>query len=415
MLSAPKKPLDGTAAFRARDLRTSIRPTRAEIDIGALARNAQRVRAQVGPGVAVYGVVKADAYGHGAAAVAPVLEPLCDVLAVSLVEEGIELRQAGVTKPILVLGAYYGDSHSDALEHELTPVIYDFADLERFAQAPARRAGPRSSRAPGAERIDVHLKIDTGMSRLGVMPHQLGSALDYLAALPRLRLAGVCTHFACADAPDEEPTRLQLDRFRACLAEVRGRGFAPDVVHAANSAAALRFAGARFDAVRPGLALYGAAPAGNQATLAGAEPVLRLTTRIMALHDVPPGTSVSYGAHFTARRPSRIATLPVGYADGYPRHVRGAQTLVRGQRAPIAGAVCMDMLMIDVTDVPGVAVGDDVTLVGSSDAQGGDAIGIDELAAWAGTISYEIMCGISKRVPRLYAGAATHAGAAGAT
>jgi alanine racemase len=368
------------------DIRTSIRPTLAEIDLGAVQRNFRLVRASVGAGVAIWGVVKADAYGHGAVAVARALEPLCNALAVSLVEEGMELRAAGIRAPIIVLGAYYGAHHADVLAHRLIPVVYDHGDLERFAAAAARRG----------RRADVHVKIDTGMSRLGFAIPEVPRLLERLRGLAPLRLAGLCTHFASADLPDGDLTRAALARFDACLAQARGAGFEGLVNHAANSAAAVRFPEARLDAVRPGLALYGAMPSSHVA-LSGLEPALRLTTRVMSVHDIAPGATVSYGGLWRASRPSRIATLPIGYADGYPRHVRDAHALVRGARVPVVGAVCMDMLMVDVTDVPGTCEGDLVTLIG---ADGSELIGVDDLARWAGTVSYEILCGISKRVPR---------------
>lgn len=373
-------------------MRASIRPTVAEIDLGAVQRNCQRLRAVVGPGVAVWGVVKADAYGHGAVAVSRALEPLCNALAVSLVEEGMELRAAGVRAPIVVLGAYYDHQHADVLADRLVPVVYDVADLERFAMAASRRG----------RRADVHVKIDTGMSRLGVATGDVPRVLARLRGLPSLRLAGLCTHFASADLPDAEPTTRAMERFGQCVDAARAQGFEGLVNHAANSAAAVRFPGARFDAVRPGLALYGAMPS-THVGLDNLSPTLRLTTRVMALHEIAAGTTVSYGGHWTAARPSRIATLPIGYADGYPRHVQGAWALVRGQRALVVGAVCMDMLMVDVTDIAAAAVDDRVTLIGSD---GAETIDVDDLARWAGTINYEILCGISKRVPRVLKDAA---------
>jgi alanine racemase len=364
----------------------------AEIDLGAVQRNFARVRTAVGPAVNIWGVVKADAYGHGAVPVARALEPLCNALAVSLVEEGMELRAAGVRSPIVVLGAYYDSHHADVLAHRLMPVIYDLGDLERFAAAAARRGRP----------VDVHIKIDTGMSRLGIPTSELGPALARARALTGVRLAGLCTHFASADLAAEEPTARALALFNGCLEQAAAQGHTGLTNHAANSAAAIRFPQARFDAVRPGLALYGAMPS-REVSLPGLEAALRLSTRIMAVHELAPGTAVSYGGTWRAARPSRIATLPVGYADGYPRHVRGASVLVRGRRAPIVGSVCMDMAMIDVTDVPGAAVGDVVTLIGADAA---DVITVDELAGWAGTVNYEILCGISKRVPRVLKDAA---------
>ncbi len=369
----------------------------AEVDLGALRRNVERLRRIAGPKVALYGVVKADAYGHGAAAVGKVLGPLCDALAVSLVEEGLELRAAGIKGPIVVLGAYYDRYQSEVLEHDLTPVVYDRGDLERFGEAPVRRR-PAAVGAP----VAIHLKVDTGMNRLGVPVDELPAFFERARAFPRVRIEGLCTHLASADLADAAVTKAQLRLFARALGVARPRAPHLATIHAANSAAAVRFPEARFDAIRPGLALYGAMPSVLVAR-PDLEPVLNLRTKIMAVHDVKVGQGVSYGGAWRAQRRSRVATLPVGYADGYPRHVRGAQTLVRGSRAPVAGAVCMDMMMIDVTDVPGATLGDQVTLIGGDQGTGAAApISIDELALWAGTVNYEILCGLSKRVPRIY-------------
>jgi alanine racemase len=403
LASQPKvfgSPAGGTSVpFAEVDIRTSIRPTLAEIDLGAVQRNLARVRQAVGP-ASVFGVVKADAYGHGAVPVARALEPLCDALAVSLVEEGLELRAAGIRSPILVLGAYYNHHQDQVIAERLTPVLYDRGQLERFAAA-----GKRLGR-----RIDFHLKVDTGMSRLGVTPADLEPTLARVTELPQLRLVGLCTHFASADVQDATATESALERFRAALDQTQRAGFTGLTRHAANSAAAVRFPEARLDAVRPGLALYGAMPS-PVVRLPGLEAALALRTRIMAVREIAAGTSVSYGGTWRAARPTRVATLPIGYADGYPRHVQGAQVLLAGRRVPVIGVVCMDMLMIDVTDLPLTALDGAVTLIGRD---GDDEITVDDLARWAGTISYEILCGISKRVPRVFRdGAATVASARG--
>lgn len=374
------------------DIRTSIRPTVAEIDLGAVQRNLGRVRDAVGARVRVFGVVKADAYGHGAVPVARALEPLCHALAVSLVEEGLELRAAGIRAPILVLGAYYNRHQDDVIAERLTPVIYDRGDLERFAGA-AKRLG---------RRLDVHVKVDTGMSRLGIAPGELPATLERLDALSPLKLAGLCTHFASADVQDASATEVQLATFEAALDAARAQGLPGVIRHAANSAAAVRFPAARLDAVRPGLALYGAMPS-ELVRLSGLEPSLALRSRIMAVREIAAGTGVSYGGTWRATRPTRVATLPVGYADGYPRHIRQASVLLAGRRVPIIGVVCMDMLMIDVTDLPESALAGPVTLIGRD---GDEEITVDEVARWAGTVNYEILCGISKRVPRVLRDAA---------
>ncbi len=355
-------------------------------------RNLARLRRLMGSRPGVFGVVKADAYGHGAVAVARSLEPLCHMLAVSLVEEGLELRAAGIRAPILVLGAYYNHHHDEVLAERLTPVVYDPGDLERFGAAAARRG----------RRIDVHVKIDTGMSRLGIAPTAAEPTLARVSNLPSLRLAGLCTHFASADLAETASTDVALAEFSVLLERARQLGFRGLTNHAANSAAAVRFPAARLDAVRPGLALYGAMPS-EIVAVAGLERALSLRTQIMSVRDLAPGTAVSYGGTWRASRPSRIATLPIGYADGYPRHVRGAQVLLGGQRVPIVGAVCMDMMMIDVTDLPPEALDGPIILIGRD---GAEEITIDDLAHWAGTISYEILCGISKRVPRVLRDAA---------
>jgi alanine racemase len=360
----------------------------AEIDLDAIRHNVRTLAALASP-AKLCAVVKADAYGHGAVPIARALEPLSNALAVSLVEEGLELRAAGIRAPIFVLGAYYNRHQDDVIAQRLTPVAYDLGDLERFGAAAARRG----------RRIDVHVKVDTGMSRLGVPVDQLSAVLARFDDLSALRLAGLCTHFASADLPDASVTEEALARFEGCIELAQRAGFTDLAHHAANSAAAVRFPRARLAAVRPGLALFGAMPSRHVA-VEDLEPALRLSTRIMAVHDIPIGTPVSYGGLWRAARPSRVATLPVGYADGYPRHVRDAHVLVGGLRVPIVGAVCMDMLMVDVTDVPpaDAGLGSAVTLIGRD---GGEQITVDDLAGWAGTLNYEILCGISKRVPRI--------------
>ncbi len=370
----------------------TIRPTRVEIDLDAVVANAAHVASLVAPRAGVLAVVKADAYGHGAIEVARALRDHAPILglAVSLAEEGFELRRAGVEGPILVMGAVYGTLHREVAAHGLTPVVSELADVAAFAR--------------GAAPLGVHLKLDTGMSRLGVRAEGLGAFLDALAAHPGVRLTGFMTHLASADS-DPELTRVQLERFAAALPAVRaaaGPG-APLVLHAANSAATMLREDARLDAVRPGLAVYGGGG------WAGLRPAMRFVTAIVSLRDLAPGDTVSYGATWRAPARRRIATLPVGYADGYPRRLSGTHqspaegptsVLVRGRRCPVVGTVCMDMLMIDVTDLGDeVALGDEAVLIGT---QGSEAISAAELARRAGLIEYEITCGISKRVPRLY-------------
>lgn len=336
-------------------------------------------------------VVKADAYGHGAVACARALAPRVWGFAVSLVEEGVELRRAGIEKPIVVLGGYYGRAHLDVVAYRLTPVVFQVEDIERFGRAADELA---------AERVELHLKIDTGMARLGVRPERLGRVLEVARRIPGVTVTGLATHFAEADGEDPHPTEEQIERFEEARKEVAAAGFRPEVLHVANTAGALRFSRARYHLVRPGLALYGHLPS-PAVTLGGLLPAMRLVTRIVALRDVPAGAPVSYGALYRTTRPSRIATIPIGYADGYTRRMSGrAEVLVAGRRVPVVGAITMDMSMIDVTDVP-AGLGDEVVLLGQ---QGAGMIDAGELARWSDTIIYEVYCSISKRVPRVYRG-----------
>jgi alanine racemase len=361
----------------------------AEVDLAQLRKNADVIAAEVGPEVGILAVVKADAYGHGAVACARALERKVWGFGVSLVEEGIELRRGGIEAPVVVLGSLYGLSHRDVVAFNLTPVLSDPADLPRIE---------RAAEDIGRARVGVHLKIDTGMSRLGVRLEELSAVLERLRAAQRIELSGLCSHLADAESPDLAATLEQLDALERARAEVQVAGFRPGITHVANSAG-LRLPRARFDLVRPGLALYGhrAAPAAND----GLRPALALKSRIVATRNVPTGAGVSYGALFRAARPSRIATVPIGYADGYSRRLTGrAEVLVAGERRPIVGAITMDMCMVDITGIE-ASVGDEVVLIGS---QGHATIDVAELAAWGGTIPYEILCGVSKRVPRVYRG-----------
>jgi alanine racemase len=362
---------------------SQVRPTTAHVDLSRLRHNLGEIRRVVGPGVQVLAPVKGDAYGHGLVPCALALEEAgVDMFGVALVEEGQVLREAGVRAPILCLGGPGARGTSTVLDHDLTPMVFDLAAAERL-DAEARRRGVL---------LDVHLKVDTGMGRLGVPSGQWDRFLDRLADLTRLRVRGLSTHFAEADS-DPTFTRLQLARFHDAVASARLRAFCPELLHTANSAGALGFPEARLDMVRPGLALYGISPVpGLDLDL---RPVMRVTTEVLFVKNIPAGYGVSYGRRWIASRPTRLATLPVGYADGYPRALSNrAEVLVHGQRCPVRGAVCMDMILVDVTDVARpVRPGDVVELLGPG-------VGAEELAERAGTIAYEILCGFSERVPR---------------
>lgn len=334
----------------------------------------------------VCAVIKADAYGHGAVPVARrLVAEGVDAFAVALAEEGLELRSAGIETPIVVLNGVYGSAHRKVLAAGLSPVVYELGEVERFHRA-----------ADGA-RFSLHLKIDTGMSRLGVPAGELEAWLDGCAAFAGLELEGVMTHLACADS-DDEFTAQQLETFERCLGQLRDRGHRPRVAHAANSAATFRHPGAHFDMVRPGLALFG--HPGADDVEADLRPAMSLRSEIIALREVPPGGGVGYGLTFVAERASRIATVPIGYADGLFRSTSNrGHALVGGRRVPFAGTVSMDLMALDVTDVPGVDVGHEVVFLGS---QGDQTILVAELAVAARTLPYEVLTSVSRRVPRSY-------------
>ena len=367
---------------------SAVRPTRATIDTDALGHNLREVRRLVGS-TAVLGVVKADAYGHGARLVGRALEGHgIDWMGVALVEEGLELRQVGIRTPLLVLDGSYGDAYPELLTHHLTPVVFRLDHLEGLAGAAAALGMP----------AEAHLKVDTGMGRLGVLP-QDAMAFALAAKSKGIALTGVCTHFANADLGDVELTRLQMERFAEVLARVRDAGHAPKWIHLANSAASIELAAAHGTLVRPGLMLYGHLPAARLSAGLDLRPALRWTTEIVQLKQVPAGFAVSYGSRFVTARPSRLATLAVGYADGFRRGLSGqAEVLIRGSRVPVVGVITMDLCVADVTDLPDVGLDDEVVLLGR---QGGQTIEPEELARRCGTISYEILCGISARVPRV--------------
>ena len=362
------------------------RPTIAKIDLNAIRSNFRTIRKNMEPGVKILAVVKADGYGHGAIQVSHTLAAEgIDMLGVAIPEEGVQLREAGIASPILSLGGIYNGGNVEVYErYSITPVVFD-ADI-------IARARPKK------EALPVHLKVDTGMSRLGATEETLEDCLKALASNPKLKLQGVMTHFANADMGDDEFTNEQLRRFHALIEKIRSKGFSPTVIHAANSAATLKYFDARETMIRPGIAIFGIFPSEQVKTDMRLKPSFKLVTSIHQIKTLPEGAGVSYGHTFKTKRKSVIAVLPVGYADGYPRMAsnRGF-ALVRGRRAPIIGTVCMDLMMIDVTDIPGVERRDEVVLIGS---QGEEEITVEEVAGWGQTVHYDIICGIGKRIPR---------------
>jgi alanine racemase len=360
-----------------------MRPTWAEIDLDSLIHNFNVVKGLVDDGVGVLSVVKADAYGHGAVEVGRKLEEAgTEMLGVATVEEAAELRDYGIEIPILLLGGMRPDEAPVVVEHSLTPCLFSL-DAAKALDEESAKSGAKSP---------YHLKIDTGMTRLGVRPEEMDRILAGLAGLRHIVMEGALTHLASAFSESPESTRSQLGEFSRIVAVIRERGFRPRYVHTANSPGIQRFPESHMDLVRPGIMLYGSDGGGLPL-----KPVMRLKSVVIQVSKVPAGTPVSYGGTFVTGRPSVIATLPIGYADGYMRRLSNrAQVSIRGVLAPVVGTVCMDLVMVDVTDVPGASVGDEVVLFGDS------LVSVDDVALWADTISYEILSITGKRVPRRY-------------
>ncbi|MCD8141548.1 MAG: alanine racemase [Planctomycetaceae bacterium] len=367
----------------------SERPVYAEVDCAAIRHNMRELKNLLKPTTRLCAVVKADGYGHGALAVAAqAIAVGADYLAVALLDEAVELRAAGIGQPLLVLG-YTPPSLAHAVVfHNLTQTIYTLDQASALSAA----AGAMGRTAT------VHIKIDTGMGRLGIFPEEAAGFFAAVAALPHLHIEGAYTHFAMADAVDKSHAHAQLAAFRAARKRVQTAGVAVPIWHCANSAATIDLPDAHLDMVRTGIAMYGLWPSDDvDKSRVDLRAGLRFKARIAHLKDVPTGTSVSYGCTFTTARPSRIATLPVGYADGWTRMLSGRATVVvRGRRVPVVGRICMDQCMIDVTDVPEAQPDDEVLLFG------GPELPADEVAATLGTINYEITCMVGKRVPRRY-------------
>lgn len=368
----------------------------AEIDLNALRHNVAAIREHAGPGVGILAVVKANAYGHGVEELARELRYLVEMFGVASVAEALQLRRVAPESPIVVLGPALPEEREALVRNAFIPVV---SSLE---EATAYDALATSLEIPAP--FPLHLKVDTGMGRIGVWHEEALATARAIAALPGIRLSGVATHLADAD-DDPEWTRVQLDRWKAVLAALVNDGLEIPVTHALNSAGTILFSGNAGgtlhgnDFIRPGLMLYGCSPVPQfQERL---RPVLAWKSRITLLREVPAGRTVSYGRTFTTPAPMRIATVCVGYADGYPRHLSntGAQVLIGGRRCALLGRVTMDQILVDASAVPDAAVGDEVVLLG---CQGAQEITVAELAAKAGTIPWEIFTAISSRVTRYY-------------
>lgn len=382
-----------TQAWRRVVVMRPDRPTWLEIDLSAIGENTQRIKRLVGPETQVLVSLKADAYGHGALQVArTTLHNGATWLGVATVSEGQPLRAAGITAPILVFGYTAPWQARELVRLDLRATVYSLESAQALSQA-AQDLG---------REVRAHVKIDTGMARLGLRAEDIPAILDFfeaLRSLPGLIVEGIFTHFATADSTDQTYARRQLERFQRVLDALTARDLRPPLVHAANSAAMLTLPESRFDMVRPGIAVYGLAPSDEVRLPEGFRPALAFKTQVAQVKEVPTGEGVSYGATYITTKPTCIAVLPVGYADGFRRApTNWGEVLIRGKRAPLVGRVSMDQCMVDVTEIPGVRQGDEAVLIGR---QGEDELTAEAVAERLGTISYEVVAELLARIPRI--------------
>lgn len=365
--------------------------TYAQIDLDALDHNIQALKSRVGPSVDLMPVIKANAYGHGAVPVGrAALAGGVRRLAVARPDEGIQLRRAGIDVPVLVMGYVLPGEVAHYLEHRLTATVNTLESAEVLS-ARAAALGVTAT---------VHIKVDTGLGRYGLLPEEVAPFAGKISRLPHIYLEGIYTHFATSDERDKTYVSLQLERFSGVLDSLRAAGIEVPLRHAANSAAILDTPAAFFDAIRPGVALYGLYPSGEVSYSVPLSPILSLHSHVGRVRSLPAGSSVGYNRTWTASRPSTVALIPIGYGDGYRRSLtnRGVM-LIRGQRVPLIGRVSMDQIIADVTDIDGVKQDDPVVLIGRQDEA---CLSVEELAELAGTINYEVTTGLLPRLPRVY-------------
>jgi alanine racemase len=366
-------------------------PAFVEINLNSFSHNLKIVRLKVGRDKKIISVIKADAYGHGAVEIAKTASDSgADMLGVSTVGEGVELREAEIRSPILVLGGCPKEDAEWIVSYNLKSIIYSI-DTAISLSKEAERQG---------KMVDVHVKVDTGMRRIGIQPGEAVEFVKKVGSLKNINIEGILTHFATAYEANREFTERQIKIFKGVIDELKKSGFSFSFIHASNSAAILNYPDSYFNTVRPGIILYGSAPFDFPLEDFLIKPVMSWKTSIVHLNKVSKETGISYGRRFVAKRDSIIATIPVGYADGYSRSLSNkVQVLVGGKRVNQVGTICMDMCMLDVTDVPDIKVGEEVVLLGR---QGDEEIKVEELSSIAGTIPYEIFCSIGRRVRRVY-------------
>ncbi len=368
-----------------------FRPTVAEIDLDAIAFNLRVIRSLVGAGVKICPAVKADGYGHGAIPVSrTVLDAGAEMLGVATLEEALELREAGISAPILILQCVPPKGIPEIVAKDISTMVCDL----RFAAELSNHA------VATGKKVKVHIKVDTGMGRLGVFPSEVVKFAIQLSRMPGLVIEGIFTHFPSSGDQDLNFSHEQIKEFRGLTNAIREAGISIKLRHMANSGAIINLPESYFDMVRPGIMLYGLRDTKHLVRNVELKQAMTLKTKIVFLKELPPGKPVSYGRTFVTKRRTLVATIPIGYADGYNRLLSNkASALVHGIRVPVIGRVCMDQVMLDVTDVPGVAVGDEVVLYGR---QGDGFISIEEIADLQGTIADEVICSVGKRVPRVY-------------
>jgi len=377
------------------------RATRAEINLKAFKHNLQNLKVILGPSTGIMAVIKADAYGHGAIPCAKAaLECGIQYLGGGVIEEGIELRKNGITDPILILGSIFLDESADLVHHDLTTILCN----QSLAEELSKEAKKQNKIAK------VHVKVNTGMNRLGVQPGNLLELVEKIKTLSNLKLEGLSTHFSSADDEDISITKGQIELFQTALIRLQKMGINPPMIHLANSSALFRFPETRANIVRPGLILYGALPSPfiqpivnevcKKDNLHNFQPVMQWKSKIIQLKTIPKGQPLSYSRKYFTEKESLIATIPLGYADGLNRNLsNNMEVLIKGRRVPQVGNICMDMTLIDVSGVPGLQLGEEVVIFGK---QGEEQISVEELAERSNTIPYELLCNVSKRVPRIY-------------
>lgn len=366
----------------------------AEINLDAVAYNFKSMKENLQEGTRMIGVIKTDGYGHGAVPIAQLVQEYDYVwgFATATIEEALLLRDAGVRKPILILGFVFPDAYEEVVKYDIRPAVFKLSMAEQLSREAVRQG----------KTVHIHIKVDTGMSRIGFRDdEESADVIKTISGLPGVRMEGLFTHFSKADEKDKHSAQEQFDRFQAFDGLLRKRGLEFDIRHCANSAGIFDMQDTNLDAVRAGVSIYGMYPSEEVNKFAvPITPVMSLKSHIVYIKDLDPGTEVSYGGTFVAEHPMKVATIPVGYGDGYPRSLSNkGWVLIRGQQAPILGRICMDQFMVDVTHIPGIREGDMVTLIGSD---GGREITMEDLGKLSGRFNYELACDIGKRVPRRF-------------